>query len=372
MPGATSRNFNIFAPFWPPSFRASGIRRFLLPLLLLALLPLTLFVSHDQPTFDDKIARTIAAHPEDPGLPIRIAKAREDQALFQDFFPLLPDHRLQGAILPYESNLHWLLALGAAVVFLALAACAIPRTTRIPKLTVIAFFTATIGICLLLFFQINAESAADSNQWVISCGPSTLLYILVKFIGYSYSAADNPHNGFLLSFLGYTFGVGLCEELTKAIPPLIAARKSAGIHASPNKLLLWGLASGIGFGISEAINYAGNQYNGICGADTYLVRYVSCVTLHAIWAGTVSLLIHSRQLWLQTTVHSWDYCFQVLLILLAPMTLHGLYDTLLKGHHDLLAFLTALASLLFFAYLLKLALPSPVKTPDPKPLPTDY
>jgi hypothetical protein len=47
-------------------------------------------------------------------------------------------------------------------------------------------------------------------------------------------------------------------------------------------LLLWGMASGIGFGIAEGIMYSGRYYNGVAGADIHYVRFLSCVALHAI------------------------------------------------------------------------------------------
>ena len=54
-----------------------------------------------------------------------------------------------------------------------------------------------------------------------------------------------------MSFLGFTAGVGFCEEVCKAIPLLVYYRE-------PNKqtwrgAFLWGLASGVGFGVAEGI-----------------------------------------------------------------------------------------------------------------------
>jgi RsiW-degrading membrane proteinase PrsW (M82 family) len=52
-----------------------------------------------------------------------------------------------------------------------------------------------------------------------------------------------------------------------------------------------GLASGVGFGISEGIMYAGDHYNGISGGEIYIVRFVSCAALHAMWAASVGIAI---------------------------------------------------------------------------------
>ena len=50
------------------------------------------------------------------------------------------------------------------------------------------------------------------------------MLFLARPFGFSYRAAANPENGFVLSLLGFTFGVGLCEELVKAAPLLFKYR----------------------------------------------------------------------------------------------------------------------------------------------------
>src|SRR5262249_17879067 len=77
-----------------------------------------------------------------------------------------------------------------------------------------------------------------------------LIFWIFKFIAFSYNAAADPSNGFFLSFLGYTLGVGLCEELCKAIPLLLHYRQPS--EQSWRGAFLWGLASGAGFGIARA------------------------------------------------------------------------------------------------------------------------
>jgi len=58
------------------------------------------------------------------------------------------------------------------------------------------------------------------------------------------------------------------------------------------KACLVGLASGVGFGVAEGILYSGRTYNGLLGADIYFVRFLSCVALHAIWAGTAAIMLY--------------------------------------------------------------------------------
>ena len=63
----------------------------------------------------------------------------------------------------------------------------------------------------------------------------------------SVGAANDPSNGFTLSFLGFTCGVGLCEEMTKAIPVLVRTKSIPGqADLSWRGSCLWGMASGLG------------------------------------------------------------------------------------------------------------------------------
>jgi RsiW-degrading membrane proteinase PrsW (M82 family) len=115
---------------------------------------------------------------------------------------------------------------------------------------------------------------------------------------------------------------------------------------------LWGLASGIGFGISEGIMYSQDFYNGISGSWIYVVRFISCVALHAIWSGSVGISIHQRQhLAKAEESEGWlGYLLNVLILIAVPMVLHGLYDTLLKKDLSFLALMTAAVSFGYLAW----------------------
>lgn len=181
-----------------------------------------------------------------------------------------------------------------------------------------------------------------------------LILLIVKLIGMSYRLAESDV-GFFLSFLGFTFGVGLCEEITKAIPLLLRVKSIPGDEeASWGSLLLWGLASGIGFGVAEGIMYCGQHYNGLQGSEIYYVRFISCVVLHAIWSGAVGVTLYNRQAWLHQAENNWEYCFRVILIVLVPMVLHGLYDTLLKQDYHAWALVVALLSFGWLAWQIEL------------------
>jgi RsiW-degrading membrane proteinase PrsW (M82 family) len=275
----------------------------------------------------------------------------------KDFFNQLPEHKIYGAHLPWDTWRHWIYALEAAAIFGALLYLLFPRgKASMRQGLLIAAITATGGILFLIVLQAIAAVAAHCG---ILYGGSIIVVIfwIVKFIGFSYQAALDPGTGFLLSFLGFTFGVGLCEEMTKALPALFHARGRGSLDWQG--LCFWGLASGIGFGLAEGIMYSSRFYNGIATADAYCVRFISCVALHAVWGGSTALMIwHWRE---RIEADSEENIFLTMLgVLAVPMVLHGLYDTCLKRDLHVAALATALAS---FAWLITLVEWSRRKSP---------
>jgi RsiW-degrading membrane proteinase PrsW (M82 family) len=173
--------------------------------------------------------------------------------------------------------------------------------------------------------------------------------LIVRLIGFSYAAAMDPDNGFLLSLVGFTFGVGLCEEFIKAVP--VFARFRNEYEMDWRGACVWGLASGVGFGVAEGIIYSSDYYNGMAGAGIYVTRFVSCVALHAIWTASVGILLWHHQDAVKGEMEWGDWGMAILKVQGVAMLLHGLYDTLLKREMNALALLVALAS---FGYLVGL------------------
>ncbi|HVT80461.1 MAG TPA: PrsW family glutamic-type intramembrane protease [Phycisphaerae bacterium] len=334
--------------------RVSPVRRFTYLLLLLALIPLILSTFHRSEDSSDIIVRSIEAHPEVAAQFAALLEHREEiggEITEDDALDLLPGHRTDDALISHDSHAHWLMALGTGVLFFAFLLLAFQRAAKYFKgLLFAGIFTATVGIVLLLVFQF----AAYSLPFIIPRGIIGLIILIVKFIGLSYRLADDPNNGFLLSFVGFTCGVGLCEEITKAIPLLLRIKPAPGVDDPTwNSLLLWGLASGFGFGIAEGIMYSGRYYNGIYGADIYLIRFLSCVALHAIWSGSAGIMMYRHQGDILGVDSNWGYWARVIQVVWVPMVLHGLYDTLLKKEMNALALVVALASFGWLAFLIE-------------------
>jgi RsiW-degrading membrane proteinase PrsW (M82 family)/predicted nucleic acid-binding Zn-ribbon protein len=320
-------------------------------LLVLSLIPLafSLLQQRDEQDFVQRLLDTINQAPPE-------AQARADRAIvdfeqgrgsLDEVFTALPDQRLRGAFLPRGSWAHWLFTFGATLVFgLFLFALSLEGSARIRHLFAVGLFTGTIGILFLLAVQFIAMWT--QGMIVIPRSIVGLLFLVVQFIGFSYRAAADPSNGFMPSLVGYTFGVGLREEICKAMPVIFRYREPS--TESWRGAYLWGLASGAGFGLAEGVIYASDFYNGISGAGIYFVRNISCVALHALWTGSAAITIHQRQHLFQEEFAWYDWLIRPLAVVAVPMVVHGLYDTLLKKEMNALALLVALMSFGFLAF----------------------
>jgi RsiW-degrading membrane proteinase PrsW (M82 family) len=331
-------------------------REYLHLVLFLALIPLAIDTLWSKPAvqdIQDRLATTAEEHPEiAPKLADCLNRLSVGKADVEELFNILPDHEISGAFLPHDSHLHWLLALLSATLFFGLLLALFP-SAKINRLSLagVGLLTATVGVLLLIGFQYAAEWT--QGRMFIGRSIVVIIFYIVKFIGFSYSCASDPRNGFLLSFFGYTLGVGLCEEICKAMPLLARFQQFENPSRDPRNTwqsaCLWGMASGVGFGIAEGVLYSGTQYNGMSSGLIYLVRFASCVTLHAVWAGSVGITMFNRQRSLQTTANWYEYCFQVVLTIGIAMTLHGLYDTLFKKDMPVLALGVAVVSFAWLA-----------------------
>jgi len=325
-------------------------------LLILALIPLAwtlLQPEVEREAIEKRIKDTMdQATPEEREHAIDVVKEAEQEGRGSDpelLFEALPNQKLAGALLPRKTWLHWGLAAGSAVLFLGFLLLLAKYGTAEPRhILYVGLFTATCGVVLLLLFQVAAEWSQSIN--LVGRSIVVLLFYIVKFIGYSYRAALDPDNGFLLSFVGYTLGVGFCEEVAKSLPLLWLYNRTN--EQTWRGAFVWGLASGAGFGIAEGIMYSGNYYNGISGPITYLVRFISCVALHAVWTGSVGITLNRNQEMYQDSDSWYARLWEIFRIVAVPMVLHGLYDTLLKKELNALALAVALTSFGYLAYLI--------------------
>jgi RsiW-degrading membrane proteinase PrsW (M82 family) len=317
-------------------------RGFLYAFFVVTMVPLSISLLSRHDDVEERLKRTLEAHPE---IAQKAEKAEED---LDGFFSLLPGRRIEGAHLARGSLVHWLYALVAAGAFMG-AACFLfdLGNAKHQEILWVALATGTFGILFLLAVQWIA--AFTSGSVLIGGGIIMIVFWIFRLIAFSYSAAMDPNTGFWLSLVGFLFGIGLCEEFTKSLPLVFHYRSKATLGW--RGACFWGLASGIGFGIAEGIMYSSDFYNGIATGDVYLVRFVSCVALHAVWSAAAAIMIWRRREWFQNEWDWGDMAATMFWVLGVPIVLHALYDTLLKREMNGWALVAALGS---FAWLVVL------------------
>jgi RsiW-degrading membrane proteinase PrsW (M82 family) len=317
--------------------RQVAVTRHAYLLFLAAFAPLAFFRDADPHDVEKRIRATARAVPELASL---LAHGGATDA---EICRVLPAHKIVGAHLACHSFVPWAYAAAAATLFLIAIRLLFPSPARTRALLGIGAFTGTVGMVLLIAFQYVAEYS--QGLWIHGFNVAVLLFYIVKFIGFSYRAALDPSNGLVLSFVGFTCGVGLCEELTKALPVLHRLRRRPdGVDVTATEAAAWGLASGVGFGVAEGIHYAATYYDGFATWPIYVVRFVSCVGLHATWSGAVGYTFFEERAVLRADRRPLDWLVLLVRLLFVPMVLHGLYDTLLKRDMDGTALVIAIVS----------------------------
>ena len=257
---------------------------------------------------------------------------------------------IEGAHMPLETWGHWIYALLAAGVFFGLVVVMFERgSAEMLHLVYVALFTATFGIVFLLMLQWIAEISLLLPTRGFSI--FTLVAWLLKFVAFFYFAAMNPDFGFWPSLIGFTLGIGLCEEITKALPVMMRCGKKEPFDW--RGACIFGLASGVGFGVAEGILYASQHYNGFATGDVYLVRFVSCVALHAVWGGAVGISVFYNQELFEGAEDWGPYVAKLFKVVGIPILLHGLYNTFLKLEMAPFALLMAVLSFAYLAMLIE-------------------
>ena len=327
---ATTRRQTATTVRRPPS-RPDGWRSIARFSMLAALIPLAIFTFTVKNDFGQRRDETRKQHPE-------VAKKFRTPDLTPAEVAAYPSHRIEGAAFSIHTSVHWAIALLTALVFWEFILIIQPMgnsTSR--QLWAVGIFTGTVGILMLVIVTVCAILFAAANVPIL------------KYLGYSYFAATRPNTGFIASMIGFTVGVGFLEELCKALPLYWHYRKSATLDA--RGAVVWGLATGIGFGVSEGISYSSNFYNGISGGGIYVVRFISCVSLHAVWSATVAILIWKRQSRIHNLEKVWQWIPIVFATLASSMVIHGFYDTCLKKEYGTAALGSAILSFAIFFWL---------------------
>jgi RsiW-degrading membrane proteinase PrsW (M82 family) len=328
-------------PFW---------RRHLHWLLALAMIPLAISLMSNSPSHDiaDRLEETLLDAPVEVQVQF-LSKLKTAKSL-DELIGVLPGERIKGAWLPRSTYVHWLFGLLATAAFLVFFMfLASDGSANAKQVLIVGLVTATVGVGILLIIQ--SIASMTHGRVVIGRSILVILFWIFKFIDFSYTAAADPENGFVLSYFGFLLGVGLFEELVKLVPLFWHSEEEGSTGKTWRGLFIWGLASGAGFGIAEGILYSSRYYNGISGGDMYLVRFISCVALHAIWSGSVAITLYLNRERFSQLAEWTDWIGPILLVIGLPMVFHALYDTCLKRDMNGMALLVAVASFGWLAFL---------------------
>ena len=136
-----------------------------------------------------------------------------------------------------------------------------------------------------------------------------------------------------VSIVGYTLGVGLTEEASKAV----AARSDVLDGVWPRAA--FGFAAGIGFGVGEALLYSYRDYAGTADWPAYATRFLFCVGFHGCMSA-IAILSLPEDWW------DFDQWPTTALRLLPIAFLHGAYDALLVRQHPVWAGIVAMVTIL--------------------------
>lgn len=209
-----------------------------------------------------------------------------------------------------------------------------------------AYFSVLWG---LFFFSVFKTPQSKPREAVSVFFQTPVLSMIVVSIAqitppWSWLYAWAFNGGFLLRWLGMFLAVGLIEEFCKAFPVFLLARKP-GRMLQPKTVMLYGMISGIGFGIWEGVQYQMGS-NRTHGVDTAyflnMLRLTSLPFIHAIWAGISGYFIgfsmlHGNKRWALR-----------LLAIIVPALLHASYNTF----HPIIGFFIAIGSvILLMSYL---------------------
>jgi RsiW-degrading membrane proteinase PrsW (M82 family) len=194
-------------------------------------------------------------------------------------------------------------------------------------------------------------------------GMNIYLWLFTNMLPDFYREMPSSDNRFV-SLLGFVLQTGVCEELCKLLPCLIylAWKRRA---ADPIVLVEIGVFSGLGFAAFENVSYGdqsiissyqkSRQYgaNGlVVGVQeamiTTMLRSLSLVFCHAVWAGTFSYFI-------AMAASSRKRIGALFVVgLSVSSVLHGVYDWFCGVQPTVAALLAGLSFVLFYGYLSKL------------------
>lgn len=197
-----------------------------------------------------------------------------------------------------------------------------PRRIPVGTAIGVALFTAIAGIFLLLCLQFLAAVAAHSTRGYVGRGGAVLGMFAI--IGHLYALTESAN--IAARWVGFVFGVGLFEEMTKLLPLVMLVLWRSDRHLSVHAFLFAGFASGIGFGVAEAF-YGYVPWYGNHGLDSNIIRWYSAVPSHAIYTTVCAAFLWHLADNLEHSEGFWERAMVVAMAAGVMAVVHGTYNT---------------------------------------------
>lgn len=265
-----------------------------------------------------------------------------------------------GAIVPYREALHLGLYRSSAIrllLFFGLFPLVVDLVAGADSLQQTAwllgiYYASIWGV--VLFDLIKPAQFSWSNSlkcvlFTVAVGIPLLLFVQrVPIFRALYSATQGE---LLPRLLGFVLGVGLLEELCKALPVYLFLLRP-GKLSDPLTSAFYGVTSGLGFAIAEgaaySIRYALNLAQGDINLGAYVlantIRFITLPLFHAILAGISGYFLGLAAI--NPSRQSALICIGIAI----AAVLHGFYNTFANQRPLGLAIIT-FSVILFVAYL---------------------
>jgi hypothetical protein len=206
------------------------------------------------------------------------------------------------------------------------------------RLLVFIPLIAVVSILAVIVFQSVAEHvyldglrhphlATFAGRNVKQVIGRVIFYVLAYIIGWGYSKSLEPCS-FLEHLCSFTLGIGVLEELVKALAGVFFFSVVLKHHDhSVRRMALGFTLAGLSFGAGEAAFYF-QVYSGMDSElSTYLVRATWCVLLHGTWSLLPVLVLGVCDSMVGLDEQSDAVCSAVLVGSFLPsVLLHGIYD----------------------------------------------
>lgn len=155
----------------------------------------------------------------------------------------------------------------------------------------------------------------------------TLFFLEQAVVFFAWSVTNvallNPFYHISRGFLFFFLGVGLTEELAKALP-LLLILKRAKEPLIPQTMVFYGLMSGIAFGVFEGVEYQMTVNTELGYSASFfanVARLTSTPFIHAVFSAIAGYFLSFAVLYPRYRKSLY------LLAIAIPALMHGLYDT---------------------------------------------